>query len=182
MFFRKVNKSQPGNPLNIPDLFASMQAFEEQMNFAAITGIYGTNVPTICAGSDVTSGKTRVLLEETPGTYPVYSIIAPNEYCYMSPHLTSCAAVIFYCDDCVYAYHASGGFIDQSIVEPIIQSNDFEYVIYATPTITLTPGNDYQKSVDYLTSHPKIGANKVGMIDGFIQNVFADGMGNIQFI
>lgn len=191
MLYRRINKpSIEGYRLRIEDIFSNMIDDVKDLDFEKIVELYQIkdlddesakgSVPKILNGQCL-EGKNPILLEEWGNTN---AIVAPNDYCMMSPHLKGCAAVIFYLKDnsnegdiIVHAYHAAGGAIDTDVLDNILNGGEVEYVIYATPMLK----ENNHKEVDKLTEDCRIGADKVCMIDGFVDNVYADGKGNIVF-
>ncbi|WP_455656517.1 hypothetical protein [Phascolarctobacterium sp.] len=182
MFYRQINNNPAApNYSTAAALMGSILPAESNANFAASIA-----APIIISHTPYNFRGRATVLSENEG-----DLIPHGNYAYIT-RLSVCAAVLFYLNDNnLYAYHAPAGYIDQDFFrtcQQVLDDNNVEKIIYATPQLDTAPGSSYSQALTFLEG--RFTTDKICIVDGFGQTragnalegtVLADADGNLAF-
>lgn len=175
MFYRHIDNNNP----------AAIAA-----NTAA--GLLGSRLPGEAGFTFANSTAAPVQINYTNHMFTVGDIvekvperewrkISGKKYTFMSPHMTCCAAVLFFMNNNqeMWALHAFGGNVSQDDLDECgdLTDNSVSGIIYALPK---TIDANYAVNLTFLAT--VFNTDKICIVDGFDKNVFAAANGNIAFV
>ena len=182
MFYRHIdNNAAAPNCSTAAALMGSILPAESNADFAASIA-----APITISHTPYNFRGRATVLSEYEG-----DLIPHGNYAYIT-RLSVCAAVLFYLNDNnLYAYHAPAGYIDPDFFrtcQQVLDDNNVEKIIYATPQLDTAPGSSYSQALTFLEG--RFTTDKICIVDGFGQTragnalegtVLADADGNLAF-